>query len=136
MSRQPRQRLRRLTVTGALAIAVVLVVGQACSGTPSGQGNGCASTAADLTINAQDNLTYDKPGPTITRGEKVCWQNFGAVQHTVTADPASPVDSTWTLDAQLNPNLVVSRTFSTVGDYPYHCFYHAGQNMRGVIRVR
>lgn len=131
-----QQRRQRLTATGALALAVAFVVGQACKGTPSGQGSGCGSTGADVTINAQDNLTYDKPSLQVTMGDRVCWQNIGSVQHTVTADPASPLDSTWNIDGQLSPNLVVLRTFGKVGDYPYHCFYHAGQNMRGVIRVR
>src|SRR5262249_24887307 len=100
---------------GALSLAVAVVVLVACSN-PSGQGNGCASTGANQTINGQDNLTYDRPNVTISAGERVCWQNLGSVSHTVTAD-FNASDTTWNINGQLNPNLVVLKTFSTIGDY-------------------
>jgi plastocyanin len=117
-----------LTVAGTIAIA------WACSN-PTGQGNGCDSTGANIIINAQDDLTFDRPNVTVTKGEKVCWQNFGSITHSVTADP-NISDSTWTLDGTLAPNLIVLRTFATVGDYSYHCRYHLANNMRGVVHVR
>ncbi len=116
----------------AIPVLVVVLVVAACSD-PGGQGNGCQSTGADVTISAQDNLTFDKPTLSITRGQRVCWQNIGSTPHTVTSDPALPADPTWTLDDQLNTNTVVIHTFSSPGDYPYHCFYHVG--MRGTIHV-
>jgi plastocyanin len=118
----------------ALAVAGTVVLTWACKDS-TGQGNGCESTGATITINAQDNLTFDQPNITITKGEKVCWQNFGTLTHTVTADP-NVSDSSWTLDATLAPKLVVLQTFSLVGDYSYHCTYHVASNMRGVIHVR
>jgi plastocyanin len=116
-------------------LGALLVVAWAC-GEPGGQGSGCRSTGADVIINAQDNQTYDKPNLTITRGQQVCWQNLGTISHTVTATGATPADSTWTpatFDAQLNPNLVVIRTFGRAGLYAYHCAIHPG--MQGSINV-
>ena len=123
---------RRITAA-ALSLAALAAVGWGCSGDPAGQGNGCQSTGADVTINAQDNLTFDKPSVTISQTERVCWQNFGSITHTVTADPFPP-DSTWNINATLNTNTVVIQSFGTIGDYPYHCVFHAG--MQGVIHVR
>lgn len=117
------------------AIAAVLVIGWSC-GNPSGQGNGCASTGANVIINAQDNLTFDKPSLTITRGQRVCWQNPGSVTHTVTATSALPADSAWTsttFDQTLRPDGVAIHTFSTAGQYLYRCAFHAG--MTGTINV-
>jgi plastocyanin len=132
MSHPDRQR--QIGTAAALSLAALAAVGWACSGNPSGQGNGCQSTGADVTINAQDNLTFDKPSVTISGSERVCWQNFGAITHTVTADLSLPPDTTWNINATLTSNTVVLRSFGTLGDYPYHCAFHAG--MRGVIQVR
>jgi plastocyanin len=87
-----------------------------------------------VTINAQDNLTFDKPSVTISPTERVCWQNFGTVTHTVTSDPSTPPDATWNLNSTLTSNTVVIKSFAVVGDYPYHCVFHAG--MQGAIHVR
>jgi plastocyanin len=119
----------------AVATVTLIVTAWAC-GDPAGQGNGCQSTGAQVTINAQDNLTFDKPTLTITRGQRVCWQNFGSITHTVTATSASPADTAWTatsFDRTLNPNAVVIHTFGTAGQYLYHCTFHAG--MTGTINV-
>ena len=120
----------------AVVIAGVLVTGWSC-GNPSGQGNGCASTGAKVTINAQDNQTFDKPAVTVTKGDRVCWQNFGTKAHTVTATSASPADTNWTtaaFDRQLNPDQVVIANFGNVGNYFYHCVLHPG--MTGEVDVR
>jgi len=134
MSHPDRQR--QIGTAAVLSLTALVVLGWGCSGDPAGQGNGCQSTSPDVTINARDNNTFDPPSPTISATEIVCWQNFGTASHTVTSDPSlpAPPDSTWNLNATLNSNTVVSRAFSTVGDYPYHCTFHPG--MQGTIFVR
>ncbi len=134
MSHPDRQR--PIGTAAVLSLAAMMTLGLACSGDPAGQGNGCQSTGAAVTINARDNQTFDPSSATISPAETVCWQNFGAVTHTVTSDPSlpAPPDSTWNLNATLNSNTVVSKSFSAVGDYPYHCTLHPG--MQGVIFVR
>jgi plastocyanin len=129
-------RMPRHAPAGALTFAAALAITLSC-GSPSGQGNGCQSTGADVIINAQDNQTFDKPNLTITRGQRVCWQNNGSLTHTVTPTSSSPLDSNWTaakFDATLAPNSVAIHTFSTVGQYLYRCVFHAG--MTGTINAQ
>jgi plastocyanin len=127
---------RLLAFAGLLGIAV----GVACKTTTSG-GNGCESTLPDVVIAAQDNRNYDKPDVTISRQQRVCWENNGSLAHSVTAlvtrvNADNTVDTLWNIDGQLNPNLVVLSTFNTVGDFPYHCRYHQSEGMTGTIHVR
>jgi plastocyanin len=119
-----------------LAITLVgcVIVTLSC-GNPSGQGNGCQGTGANVVIAAQDNLTFDKPSVLVSKGSTVCWQNLGRVAHTVTHTTSSPLDTTWTLDAQLNPGGLVIHSFGTVGDYSYKCSIHP-TTMTGLIQVR
>ena len=80
--------------------------------------------------------SFTVPNRTVGLGQKICWQNFGQVSHTVTGDLSSPADSAWqTFSGQLNPDLIVVYVFTTKGDYPYHCAYHSS-TMHGVISVR
>jgi plastocyanin len=60
--------------------------------------------------------------------ETVVWTNVSARQHTVTSD-AGVFGS-----ALLSPGARFTRTFATVGAYPYHCTVHAG--MTGEVDVR
>ena len=121
-----------------LLLGAALVVGLGCKSTPSGNGSGCQSTAASQTIEAGDNRTFTPSSPTISRGQKVCWENLGTASHTVTAlvtvTNGTTVDTLWNIDAQLNPDLVVLASFATTGNYDYHCRLHPG--MTGVIQVR
>jgi len=122
------KRLLVLLGSGAIAFGI------ACSGNPSGSGNGCESTGASVTISAQDNQTFSPPSPVVNVGQSVCWQNFGTLSHTVTAN-ANAQDTTWKLDGQLNPDLIVLYTFGKQGiNYTYHCRIHPG--MTGTIQVR
>ena len=125
--------LHRLALPTVVALAAW--IGMACS-TTSGEGRGCKSTNADVTIDANDNQTFTVPSRTVGVGQKICWQNFGTVAHTVTGDPSSPADTAWqSFTGQLTPDLIVVYVFTTQGDYPYHCTYHPS-TMHGVISVR
>jgi len=119
-----------------VAIAAAIVIGWSC-GDPAGQGNGCQSTGANVVISTADAPpAFDKPSLTITRGQRVCWQNPGSVAHTVTATSASPADPAWTdstFDNTLNAGGVTIHTFSTAGLYQYRCRLHTG--MTGSINV-
>jgi len=123
-----------------LLLGAALMVGLACKSTPSGNGSGCKSTAASQTIEAGDTLTFTPASATISRGQKVCWENLGNTSHTVTAlvtvTKGTTVDTLWNIDAQLNPDLVVLAVFDTTGDFPYHCRFHSGSGMTGIIHVR
>lgn len=126
--------MKHLVTALSLAAAVAALV--AC-GNPSGEGNGCQGTGAGQVIDAQDSKTFSPPTLTINKGTSVCWQNKGSLAHTVTATSASPFDSSWvadSVDAQLNPGALFTKTFGNVGNYFYHCSFHAG--MTGEIDVR
>jgi plastocyanin len=64
---------------------------------------------------------------TIHVGEKVEWENTGAFNHTTTSDTL-----VWD-SGQLAPNEKFSLTFTSVGDYHYHCSNHP--DMKGIIHV-
>jgi plastocyanin len=125
--------MSRTSILGFIAgVALAL----AC-GNPSGEGNGCAGTGAQHVINAQDNTQFAPTQVAVTHGESVCWQNKGSIDHTVTANGATIVDSSWvpeSVSAQLNPGSLFLRTFSKPGvHYFYKCSIHPG--MTGEIDV-
>jgi plastocyanin len=125
-----------MTRANILGFVAGVALALAC-GNPSGEGNGCAGTGAHTVINAQDNQTFAPNLLSVTHGESVCWQNQGSIAHTVTANGATIVDSSWVPDsvnAQLNPGSLFLRTFSKPGvHYFYKCSIHPG--MTGEIDV-
>ena len=122
--------------TSMLGFITGVALALAC-GSPSGEGNGCAGTGANHVIDAQDAQQFSPKTLGITHGESVCWENRGSITHTVTANGATIVDSSWvpdTVNAQLNPGSLFLRTFSKQGvHYFYKCSIHAG--MTGEIDV-
>jgi plastocyanin len=83
-------------------------------------------TSADVTVNATDQMNFDPSAITITRGQTVCWQNKGTLNHTVTADDSS-------FNASLEPGQSFTHTFHTPGAFGYSCRIHDG--MTGGILV-
>lgn len=127
---------RLLVLLGIAGIAL----GVACKDN-LGNGNGCASTGASNVITVDNSTAYSSPTLTVSPGARICWENTGSTAHTVTSDVVvdSAVDDTsWHLDGQLNPELVVLYAkFTKVGaDYHYHCRIHGASGMTGVIQVR
>jgi plastocyanin len=131
-----RMYVRSRALPAALVTAVGVAVALAC-GNPSGTGNGCAGTGAHTVINAQDTPAFVPSVLSVTHGESICWQNLGTKSHTITANGATIVDSSWVPDsvnAQLNPGSLFLRTFSRQGvHYFYKCSIHP--NMSGEIDV-
>ena len=64
---------------------------------------------------------------TIHVGETVEWENTGQINHTATSNTG-----VWD-SGVLAPDQKFSFTFTSVGDFPYHCSIHP--NMTGVIHV-
>jgi len=64
---------------------------------------------------------------TVHVGEIVEWENTGVVDHTTTSNTG-----VWD-SGPLAPNQKFQFQFTTVGNYPYHCSYHA--EMAGTIIV-
>jgi plastocyanin len=62
-------------------------------------------------------------------GTTVTWTNHDTVPHTVTADDGSFDSGT------LQPGQSYTRTFSSAGNYPYHCSIHGAASMSGVLQI-
>jgi plastocyanin len=116
-----------------LVLGAALVVGLACKSTPSGNGSGCKSTGANVTIDIT-NSGFANPNVTISPGQKVCWENVGTLTHSITADPTL-ADTSWHLDATIGTDQAVLYPFSiSPVNYAYHCRFHAGET--GVVQTR
>jgi plastocyanin len=127
---------RSLHLVLAISVAAGVAALVAC-GHPTGEGNGCAGTGAGHVVDAQDSKHFSPTPLTVAKGSSVCWQNNGSIAHTVTATSASPFDSSWvaeTVDVQLNPGALYTKTFGNLGNYSYKCSIHIG--MIGEIDVR
>jgi plastocyanin len=95
--------------------------------------------AANITINVGDNF-YRGPGVTsgqtdirtITVGDVVTWNYVGQLSHPTASD-----NGAWATFQMNAANMTFSRTFNTVGSFPYHCTAHgsAGVGQYGVLTV-
>ena len=76
------------------------------------------------------NQTFSPPTVTIAPGGQVTWQ-FSGSTHNVTFTGAAPAGGNI---PDVQPGNAVSRTFATVGNYPYQCTRHNG--MTGTVVVQ
>jgi len=118
-----------LTTVWLGACVVAAIAAFAACDEPSG-GNTCASVGG-VPVDAQDNHSFNPTPVTVTPNQRVCWQNLGTLEHTITADDLS-ADS---IDITLPPDFTYSTSWGTTGkDFAYHCRFHSG--MTGVVHVR
>ncbi len=96
------------------------------------------------TVTMTDALKFEPAQVTMPIGSTVLWRNVGAVQHTVTADPArAQTPSNVRLPSGAAPfesgSLAQGQTFAqplTVsGEYRYVCRVHEGSGMVGIVTV-
>jgi plastocyanin len=66
--------------------------------------------------------TFSPASITVSKGTTIKWTNNGADIHTVTSSTAL-FDS-----GDLDPGDTYSRTFDSIGSFPYQCIYHLGMN--------
>ena len=86
-----------------------------------------AKAAASLTVSIGDNF-YSPRSVSIDVGDKITWNNNGAVQHSATADDGS-FDT-----GVFGPGSSRSNTFNTAGTFSYFCTIH-GQAQSGTVTV-
>jgi plastocyanin len=110
----------------AISVAVVAVLGAACSGSSTSPANSCGSSGASANVNTTSSNQWSPASTTITHGQSVCWQNSSAVAHTVT-------DNGGAFDTDLPVGNIFVHIYTVAGSYPYHCKIHAG--MTGTITV-
>ncbi|MGH8172774.1 MAG: cupredoxin domain-containing protein [Rhodanobacteraceae bacterium] len=101
-----------------------------------------SASAADFTVTATAQRTFDPPTLTINVGDTVTFVNGGGFHNVVSAGGAvttfrcadgcdgaggngDPSSDPWTATVE----------FPTAGDVPYQCEVHAGQGMTGAITV-
>jgi plastocyanin len=110
----------------ARGFAVLVAALAACGGSSTGTGS-CGQSGANANVNATDTKVFSPNGTTITHGQSVCWQDNGAVSHTVTSDDGTSFNS------PLGPGQTFVHTFPAAGSFPYHCTIHTG--MTGTVTV-
>jgi plastocyanin len=111
-----RLRTFRLPVLSLLAVAGLLAM-------PAG-----LAVAADESVTIGD-FAFRPATVTVQVGDTVTWRNdAGDPEHTATADGGA-----WNA-GDVRPGGTASVTFSTAGQFPYHCEYHP--RMRGTVVVQ
>jgi plastocyanin len=79
------------------------------------------------TVNLK-NFAFDPAELKIKTGDTVVWTNKDSVVHNIVSDSGGEI-----ISPTISVGGTYSRTFNTVGEYPYHCEIHAG--MKGKIIV-
>lgn len=118
----------RTTRLAPVALAAALAAcggGDDDDGGPSGP-----SPGANVTVDATPQLTFTPATVTIAAGRTVTFR-FSSVPHNVLFDAVAGAPSSI---AAPTSNASVSRTFATVGTYPYDCGLHPG--MAGTVVVQ
>ena len=126
--------MKAVRLSGILA----LVVGAACSGgstdpgtsgNPGGGGGGGGATCPSGSVCLLSG-SFQPSSVTVARGGSVAFINDSGILHTVTFDAPRPAGVD---DVGLHSSGTNTRTFGTVGRFPFHCTQHAG--MTGEINV-
>ena len=126
----------RMTLLLAIGVAAAAL---ACGDDATGTSGPCDGLLANFVVDATDGRRFSPANLTISAGQTVCWQNRGAVPHTVTSDdgggPGTSDDGT-TFNGNLGAGEFFIHTFATAGSFPYHCIPHLAQNMVGSVTVQ
>ncbi|HET7434634.1 MAG TPA: IPT/TIG domain-containing protein [Thermoanaerobaculia bacterium] len=94
-----------------------------------------AAFAATQQVQLGPGLSFNPSSVNITEGDTVTWV-FNAPSHTTTSD-ATVGPEVWDSGVVPSGNSY-SHTFTTAGDYPYHCAIHSfagGMMMNGTVHV-
>ena len=134
-----------LIVPAGGGLALPLPKGMPCEMEDMGEGGNGGGGGAPMTATVQStsncewkDVASGTPETTIKVGGTVTWQEAGCGSHTVVSDNVAPFD---TLSPPMNlSGLPKSRTFTTAGDYGYHCGIHGGDPvaknpMYGIVHV-
>jgi plastocyanin len=109
-----------ISILPALVLLVIFLAG--CGGDGYGDNPGNSNpppeNPPDNTVTIS-NFSFSPSSLTVSAGDTVTWRNNDAVQHTVTSDSGSELDS-----PLLGQGATYTHIFSTAGTYPYHCTVH------------
>jgi len=126
------RRRSGLVVAVLAAVWLGSVGGCPTAGTQAGRGVGEEEEQGVTEVRIQ-NFSYAPREVTIKKGDKVRWENFDSVPHTVTSgDPGSAGAGQRFDSGLLSRGRSFERTFDTVGEFVYFCTPHADMpSMRG-----
>jgi plastocyanin len=140
----------KISLSGISAVAAIAALTAACGSssttTPGQQTSGTTPTPTSTGTSTPTPVTVSVSIPTgamgmgpaayganplvVKVGTTVTWTNNDAMPHTVTSD-------TQLFDSRtMNAGATFSQTFSTAGDFPYHCTIHGAASMSGMVRVQ
>lgn len=135
----------------AIAAALIVVASAACGGggasaatgpssgnpgnKPAPSQSGCGTNTICMLFTAGDAYSsgtgsFSPTSLTVSSGTTVTFTNSSGVAHNVIFDGAAPTGG----DIGAISSGSQTRTFSTVGSYPFHCTIHAG--MTGTVIVQ
>ena len=98
------------------------------SGTSTSSETTNPDVAETHTINI-NNFAFETKILTIKVGDTVTWTNLDSVGHTVTSDSGSELSS-----GTISKNGVYSHTFTTTGEFGYHCTPHPYMTGKVVVQ--
>jgi plastocyanin len=113
------------TLTLALTVAA-LGVG-ACGGSDEPAASTAPEASGETTVAVGDN-TFTPAKAKVAVGEKVTFENSGAIAHTATSSEGADFDS-----GSIAPGDTFTVTLDTAGTVSYVCTFHPG--MQGTIEV-
>ena len=110
------------------AVAVLGLVGAACSSNKTASPPASSAPPAGNTVQATAQLSFTPVTLNIKKGDTVTWNNSSGIPHNVTFENGDPFVQA------LNDGAKVQRTFTTAGTFNYFCSIH-GKSMHGTIVV-
>ena len=126
------KRFRPLALGAGASLTLGLV---GCgNGPPGGSGSGgntctagtlVSSGAAQVKVDANDNLQFAPASDNAKVGQIVQWTNSGTVAHTITFDSSN---ASCLSDSQIAPGASWGVKFTQAGTYTYKCTIHPGMN--------
>jgi plastocyanin len=132
VTREERMNIRVRITLAAFAAVRAGAVAAAARGQHGGGGGGGGASVVTIHLTSANRFS---PGDvTITPGTTVRWvADTGG--HTVTPDNAAQA-GVWASAALNAAGATFQHTFTTVGDFNYHCIPHQSLGMTGTVHVR
>ena len=122
--------VRLLSVTGLILLLTACGSSSPSTPTPSSPSPGAGGTPVTIVSGASImTTTAFAPNPiTVGVGGSVTWTNNDNTSHNATAN-----DGTWN-SGNIAPGASFTRSFPTVGSFPYHCTIHPGMVATVVVQ--
>ena len=124
-----------ISFIAVLSLVIAMACGSKSSPTnpynnnpPPGGGGGGGNTAHSHSIGIAY-VAFSPAALTIARGDTVVWTNDDAINHTVTSNTGTALQS-----GPIASGMTYRHVFATAGVYDYHCSIHT--TMHGVVTVQ